>query len=106
MSRVEKARVEFAEHVARSLKDGIVPWQHKDLPAAPVQSATSGNSYRGLNAMYLMKRCVEAGISDPRFITASEANKRDLWVRKGERGVQLEHWSVKEGKPEVRMYRH
>lgn len=104
MSRVEKARTEFAENVARSLKDGIVPWQRKDLPAAPVQSATSGNSYRGLNAMYLMGKCAEAGYADPRFITAAEANKRDLWVRKGEHGVPLEHWSVKEGKPEVRMY--
>ncbi len=42
--------------------------------------------------------------ADPRFITASEANKRDLWIRKGEHGVPLEHWSVKDGKPEVRMY--
>lgn len=101
MSRVEKTRTEFAENVARSLKNGIVPWQRKELPPDPVQSATSGNSYRGLNAMYLMEKCAEAGFADPRFITASEANKRDLYVRKSEHGVSLEHWSIKDGKPEV-----
>ena len=105
MAQVEKMREAFAERVARSLGEGVVPWQRRELSTTPVQGAVSGRSYGGANALYLMEKCAEAGYKDPRFITASEANKLDLWVKKGEHGVPLEHWSRKEdGKPEVRMY--
>jgi antirestriction protein ArdC len=59
----------------------------------PVQSAISGREYGGLNALYLMEKCAEKGYDDPRFITASEANKNGLYVRKGEHGTVLEHWA-------------
>lgn len=105
MARVEKTRLKFAERVARSLGDGIVPWQDGKLPATPMQSAVSGRSYGGLNALYLMGKCTESGYTDPRFITASEAGKFNLWVRKGEHGVPLEHWTQNgEGKIETRAY--
>ena len=40
-----------------------------------------------------MEKCAEKGYDDPRFITASEANKNSLYVRKGEHGTVLEHWT-------------
>jgi antirestriction protein ArdC len=92
-SATEKRREELAERVARSLEAGVIPWQRKDLPNAPVQSAISGREYGGLNALYLMEKCAEKGYADPRFITASEANKNGLYVRKGEHGTVLEHWA-------------
>jgi antirestriction protein ArdC len=91
-SATEKRREEFAERVARSLEAGVIPWQRKDLPDMPIQSAVSGREYGGLNALYLMEKCAEKGYTDPRFITASEANKNNLYVRKGEHGTVLEHW--------------
>lgn len=104
MAQVEKMRDAFAARVAQSLGEGIVPWQRQDLPASMPQGAVSGRSYQGQNALYLMGKCAESGYSDPRFITASEANKLDLWVKKGERGVPLEHWTEKDGKIEARSY--
>jgi antirestriction protein ArdC len=95
-SATEKRREEFAERVSHSLEAGIIPWQRKNLPDMPVQSAVSGREYSGLNAMYLMEKCAEKGYTDPRFITASEANKNGVYVRKGEKGTVLEHWD--EGK--------
>ena len=92
MSTTEKRRAEFAERVTRSLEAGIIPWQMKSLPDTPIRSAVSGRNYSGLNALYLMERCAEKGYKDPRFITASEANKNGLHVRKGEHGVVIEHW--------------
>jgi antirestriction protein ArdC len=91
-SATEKRRTELAERVSRSLEAGIIPWQRKDLPDAPVKSAVSGREYFGLNAMYLMEKCAEKGYTDPRFITASEANKNGVYVKKGEHGTVLEHW--------------
>ena len=92
ISATEKRREEFAERIARSLDSGVIPWQRKDLPDMPIKSAISGRDYSGLNALRLMERCAEKGYTDPRFITASEANKNGLHVRKGEHGVVLEHW--------------
>ncbi|MDR0616349.1 MAG: ssDNA-binding domain-containing protein [Synergistaceae bacterium] len=104
-SATEKRRKEFAERVARSLESGVVPWQRKDLPDMPAQSAVSGRSYGGLNALYLMEKCAEKGYKDPRFITASEANKNGLYVRKGEHGTVLEHWTRgNDGKIKPRGY--
>jgi antirestriction protein ArdC len=93
VSATEKRREEFAGRVARSLEAGIIPWQRKELPDAPIQSAISGREYGGLNAMYLMEKCAEKGYSDPRFITASEANKNGVYLKKGEHGTVLEHWA-------------
>ncbi|MDR0764299.1 MAG: ArdC family protein [Synergistaceae bacterium] len=104
-SATEKRREEFAERVARSLEAGVIPWQRKDLPDMPIQSAISGREYGGLNALYLMEKCAEKGYDDPRFITASEANKNGLYVRKGEHGTVLEHWAEgKDGKMKPHGY--
>jgi antirestriction protein ArdC len=92
-SATETRREEFAERVVRSLEAGVIPWQRKELPDAPIQSAVSGREYSGLNALYLMEKCAKEGYSDPRFITVSEANKNGLYVRKGEKGTVLEHWA-------------
>jgi antirestriction protein ArdC len=92
-SATEKRREEFAERVARSLDAGIIPWQRKELPDTPARSAISGRNYNGLNALYLMEKCAEQGYQDPRFVTASEASKNGVYVRKGEKGTVLEHWA-------------
>ena len=92
-SATEKRRTELAERVSRSLEAGVIPWQRREVPDAPVKSAVSGREYFGLNAMYLMEKCAEKGYTDPRFITASEANKNGVYVKKGEHGTVLEHWA-------------
>ncbi|MDR1482130.1 MAG: ArdC family protein, partial [Synergistaceae bacterium] len=92
-SATEKRREEFAERVARALDTGVVPWQRKGVPDTPVRSAVSGRNYNGLNALYLMEECADKDYRDPRFITASEANKNGLYVRKGEHGTVLEYWA-------------
>jgi len=84
MTTTEQRREELAEQVIQSLDNGIVPWQRKELPDAPVQGAISGRSYSGLNALSLMERCAEKGYTDPRFITASEANKERAEAQKGQ----------------------
>lgn len=95
-STTAERREELAERVARSLDEGIIPWQKKGLPDSPLRSATSGRSYSGLNALYLVERCAEKGYTDPRFITANEAKKNGVFIRKGECGVVIEYWSQNE----------
>lgn len=104
-AKVEKMRDAFAERVTSSLSQGIVPWQSKELPIQPVQSAISGGKYGGGNMLYLLEKCANEKYDDPRFITASAANEHGLWIRKGEHGVPLERWQEKEnGKVEAQVY--
>ena len=104
-SATEKKRMEFAERVVRSLEAGIVPWQREGLPDTPIQSALSGRNYGGLNALYLMEKCADKGYSDSRFVTASEANKNGVYIRKGEQGTALEHWTKSDdGRIKVQGY--
>ena len=105
MANVSGVRQKFADQVIKSLNNGVVPWQNKDLPAKPMQSATSGMSYKGVNAFYLMEKCAAQGFKDSRFITMSAANEKGMWVRKGESGVSLENWGRGKGdKIEPRTY--
>ncbi len=105
MANVSGVRQKFADQVIKSLNNGVVPWQDKNLPAAPMQSAISGMSYKGVNVFYLMEKCAAQGFKDSRFITMSAANEKDMWVRKGESGVSLENWSRgKDDKIEPRTY--
>ena len=105
MANVSGVRLKFADQVAKSLNNGVVPWQKKDLPATPMQSAMSGMSYKGVNDFYLMEKCAAQGFKDSRFITMSAANEKGMWVRKGESGVSLENWSKnKDDKLEPRAY--
>ena len=105
MANVSGVRQKFADQVIKSLNNGVVPWQNKDLPVAPIQSAISGLSYKGVNAFYLMEKCATQGFKDSRFITMSAANEKDVWVRKGESGVSLENWARgKDDKIEPRTY--
>jgi antirestriction protein ArdC len=91
-SEIEKKREELAERVSRSLEAGVIPWQRKGLPDMPLQNAFSGRKYGGVNALYLVEKCAEKGYTDPRFVTASEAKKNEMFVRKGEHGTVLEYW--------------
>lgn len=95
-STTAERREELTERVARSLDEGIIPWQKEGLPDSSLRSATSGRNYSGLNALYLVERCAEKGYTDPRFITANEAKKNGIYIRKGERGVVIEHWGQNE----------
>ncbi|GHS90528.1 hypothetical protein AGMMS49957_16730 [Synergistales bacterium] len=104
-SSFQKRREDFAERVADALKNGIVPWQKKELPDSPMQSAISNRRYENINALRLMEKRVDNGYKDPRFITASEAKKNGVYVKKDEQGVVLEHWfEGKDGKIHAKGY--
>lgn len=101
MSRTEENRNGFAERTATMLDMGFIPWGNG---GPGPESAVSGRAYSGLNALYLMERSGEKGYTDPRWVTLKDAGKHGLQVKPGGKGVALEHWSEKDGKPQVRSY--
>ena len=89
---------DYARRVADALIDqlrqGTAPWQqpwepgHQFLPYNP----TTGNQYRGMNAMWLLAVGQENGYHDPRWMTYKQAQSVDAQVRKGEKGTAIQYW--------------
>lgn len=87
---------DFAQTVARGLiaqlKTWSAPWQRSWPPgerAVPFNPMTD-QSYRGGNTLWLMGQ----DHSDPRWMTARQADAIDAEIRKGEYGTQIQYWAA------------
>lgn len=92
----EERRQQHAEKIAALIRDqmqrGVAPWQQPwenskrfSLP----HNATTGKTYRGSNAVYLMAKSIENGYTDGRWLTFNQAKSIGASVRKGEKGTPI-----------------
>jgi putative DNA primase/helicase len=85
-----------AEKLIEQLKQGTAPWQkpweageaNSNMPFNP----TTGNRYKGINALQLMSE----GRADQRWMTYKQAAAVDAQVRKGEKGTPIQYWKFTE----------
>lgn len=88
---------QVAEKLVAALEAGTAPWQkpwtpgERFLPFNP----TTGNNYRGVNAMWLSLQ----GYSDSRWMTYRQAAAVGGQVNKGEKGTLVEYWQWKGQEP-------
>ena len=95
----------FAAAVAAKLiahlKAGTAPWQkpwEAGEPGACLPfNPTTGNRYRGINAIHLMSE----GHADQRWMTYKQAAAAGANVRKGEKGTAIEFWKFSDEQPQV-----
>ena len=106
---------EYVDQVAgaiiRQLKEGTAPWQKPWEPGARFMpyNPTTGNEYRGMNALWLMSRAESQDFGDARWMTFRHAQEKDARVRKGEKGTPIQFWKWQglepvrdaDGKPEL-----
>lgn len=85
-----------AERLIEQLKAGTAPWQKPWQPGPPganmPMNPTTGNRYKGINAVHLMMQ----GRSDTRWMTYNQAAAAGAQVRKGERSTPVQYWKFKE----------
>jgi antirestriction protein ArdC len=94
-------RREVTDRIISMLEDGVAPWQKPwdaehaspEMPMNPI----SGRSYRGGNALNLMASALQKGYEDPRWMTYRQAAGQGWYVRRGEKGTQIEFWDVRAG---------
>lgn len=82
----------IAEKLIQQLREGTAPWQKPWEPGGaganmPI-NPTTGNRYRGINALQLMSE----GREDQRWLTYKQAAAIDAQVRGGEKGTQIQYW--------------
>ncbi|CCE25800.1 strawberry notch-like NTP hydrolase domain-containing protein [Methylotuvimicrobium alcaliphilum] len=85
-----------AENLIKQLEAGTAPWQRpweagasgSFLPYNP----TTGNRYKGINALHLMAQ----DRVDQRWLTYNQAAAEGAQVRKGEKGTGIQYWKFTE----------
>lgn len=87
---------QVAENLIAQLKQGTAPWQKPWQPGDPVtalpHNTTSGNRYRGINALQLMSQ----PFADTRWMTYKQASALGAQVKKGEKSTQIQYWKFNE----------
>jgi putative DNA primase/helicase len=99
MAEITKPFAEVvAEKLIEQMKAGTAPWQKpwREGEAGTVLpfNPTTGNRYRGINAIYLMSQ----GHSDQRWMTYKQTASAGANVRKGEKGTAIQYWKFSDEK--------
>jgi len=81
---------QVASSIVAQLRDGTAPWVKPWAPGERFMpyNPTTGNEYRGMNAIWLMSR--EHG--DARWMTYRQAQEQGAQVCKGEKGTPIQFW--------------
>jgi antirestriction protein ArdC len=95
LSKTEQIRKDFVEKIVDLMEQGKAPWQRpwRLPPSCMPVNAVSGKRYNGSNIFYLMTAGMDAGYSDPRWVTYKQAQEQGWQVRKGEKGTKIEYWN-------------
>lgn len=87
-----------AEKIIKKLEEGTAPWQLpfdkiSDLPVNP----TTGNRYKGINAIHLMNQDRD----DPRWMTFKQAKSAGAYVQRNESGTSIQFWKFYDEKNKI-----
>ena len=85
---------QVAAAIIKQLKEGTAPWQKPWEPGERFMpyNPTTGNEYRGMNAVWLMSQAQTRGFDDARWMTYRQSQEQDAQVRKGEKGTPIQFW--------------
>ena len=85
---------QVASDIIDQLRKGTAPWVKPWEPGERFMpyNPTTGNEYRGGNAMWLMSRAESRGYDDARWLTYRQSQEQGAQVRKGEKGTPIQFW--------------
>lgn len=83
-----------AATIINQLKKGTAPWIKPWQPGERFMpfNPASGNSYHGMNAIWLLSVMENHGYADNRWLTFKQANSLDAQVNRGEKGTAIQYW--------------
>ncbi len=85
---------QVAGAIIKQLQEGTAPWQKPWKPGERFMpyNPTTGNEYRGANALWLMSQSESKGFGDARWMTYRQAQEQDAQVTKGQKGTAIQYW--------------
>lgn len=91
-NRLDAVQQQMLEHIIDSMdREGrawVKGWSFGGFPV----NGTTGNAYRGRNALLLWYQMLVNDLEDPRFVTFNQAKAAGLSVRKGSKSSVVERW--------------
>jgi antirestriction protein ArdC len=101
---VEADRKELVTKVCDSLEKGVIPWQQGESFNPMPESATSGNLYKGVNALILSEAGKAKEFEDSRWITFANIKEMGLSIKAGEKSTRVEYLKTDGGQRGVYSY--
>ena len=85
---------QVAGAIIKQLQEGTASWQKPWNPGERFMpyNPTTGNEYRGANALWLMSQAESKGFGDARWMTYRQAQEQDAQVTKGQKGTAIQYW--------------
>ena len=85
---------QVASGIIAQLREGTAPWVKPWAPGERFMpyNPTTGNPYRGMNALWLMSRAESHCYGDARWLTFRQSQEQGAQVRKGEKGTAIQFW--------------
>ncbi len=85
---------QVANGIIDQLRKGTASWVRPWEPGEQFMpyNPTTGNEYRGGNALWLMSQAESRGYDDARWLTYRQAQEQGAQVRKGEKGTPIQFW--------------
>ena len=85
---------QVAGAIIKQLQEGTAPWQKPWKPGERFMpyNPTTGNEYRGANALWLMSQSESKSFGDARWMTYRQAQEQDAQVTKGQKGTAIQYW--------------
>ncbi len=92
---------QVAAGIVKQLREGTAPWVKPWQPGERFMpyNPTSGNDYRGMNAVWLLSQAEAKGYGDARWMTYKQAAAQDAQVQKGEKGTVVQYWKWEGDEP-------
>ncbi|MDA8093700.1 MAG: zincin-like metallopeptidase domain-containing protein [Betaproteobacteria bacterium] len=86
-------RQEFTDKIVAAIESGErLPWDKPWRAGIGPRNAVSGKEYSGMNRLMLAVAMMDAGYSDPRFVTFKQAKGLGGQVDNGQHGHLVERW--------------
>lgn len=101
--KLNKTRQLLADQFIESLKEDTIPWRQGWNGGSKPQNAISHKDYHGVNLLLLSYISFKKEYADPRWCTYKQAKDNDWQVKKGEKGVPIEFWSLYDTKMKQKL---
>lgn len=100
---MNKIREKLVQEFLNALKEDTIPWEKGWASTGIPQNAVSAASYHGLNAVILSMEAHKRGYTDARWCTYKQAKNQGWQVMRGEKGCQIEFWSMYDTEKKVKL---
>ncbi len=91
--KVKEYRQDVADAFVESLEKQSLDWKCGWNTVSVIQSnALTGNTYRGINQLYLYMMAQKKGYTDSRWATFKQIQDKGWKLQKGAKGEKIEYW--------------